>query len=188
MGLDAKGDASLAVAVSSDGVRLLRAGKEASFVESAAPGGSPLCCDISPSGDQIAVGLEDSKKVMIITVSGDSLGDATELFVAPGDPTVIRYSPDGAHLQSATTSVRSKCGTLRVQRSQFAWGCESHSAPVTAMAWSPDNKHKRRAALISRFHGPWKARRNESRCLWRICMVQSLQLNGQMQQPSCLQA
>jgi WD40 repeat protein len=136
------GDAGLAVVVSTDGVRLLRAGNEAAFVDSAALGGTPCCCDISPSGDQIAVGLEDSKKIMTFPVSGDALGEAAELFVAPGVATVIRYSPDGAHLAVADNQREIQVWNFESASKPIRMGMwKSHGAAVTALAWSPDNKH-----------------------------------------------
>ena len=130
------------MSVSSDGVRLLRSGEEASFVESSALGGAPFCCDISPSGDQIAIGLEESKRIMTLAVSGDSLGDATELFTAPGKPTVIRYSPDGAHLAVGDYQREIQVWNFESASKPIRMGMwKSHSAPVTALAWSPDNTH-----------------------------------------------
>jgi WD40 repeat protein len=136
------GNAEIAVVVSSDGVRLLRAGNEAAFVESSALGGTPSCCDISPSGDQVAVGLEDSKKIVTLNVSGDTLGDAAELYVAPGKPTVIRYSPDGTHLAVGDYQREIQVWNFEGASKPIRMGMwKSHGAAVTALAWSPDNKH-----------------------------------------------
>ena len=134
-------DPGLVVVVSSDGVRLLRDGNEVSHVESSALGANPTCCDVSPAGDQVAVGLENNS-VVVLPVTGDALGDKADLYKAPGKPTVLRYSPDGAHLAVGDAQREIQVWNFAASKKPIRSGMwKSHASAISTLAWHPDNTH-----------------------------------------------
>jgi WD repeat-containing protein 1 (actin-interacting protein 1) len=132
-------DAALCVIVSSDGVRLLRDGVEISFKETS--GLKSTCCDIHPNGGQVMIGADD-KKIYSLAVDDGNLGDLTEVYTAPGEPTCIQYSPDGTHLAVGDNQREIQVWNFESASKPIRSGMwKSHASGITCMSWNPNNTH-----------------------------------------------
>jgi WD40 repeat protein len=133
-------DTSLAVVVSSDGIRLLKDGAEACFL--ATGDNRPTCADIHPNGSQIVVGFEDKKVCTLAVAGGVSLGEPVELLVAPGKPLCVQYSPDGKNLAIGDDQREVQIWNFESSAKPIRSGMwKSHAAAVTCMAWNPNSTH-----------------------------------------------
>ena len=133
-------DPSLAVVVSSDGIRLLKDGNIACFVPSEV---RPTCADIHPNGSAVVIGFED-KKVCTLAIEGGgaSLGAPVELLVAPGKPLCVQYAPDGKNLAIGDDQREVQIWNFETSAKPIRSGMwKSHGASVTCMAWNPNSTH-----------------------------------------------
>jgi WD40 repeat protein len=131
----AAGENGLAVVACNGHVVLI---KNRAIVQSLPVNYHPGCVDIkiSPDGDKVAVGGDESKVRMYHV--GDNQLKEYESFPTNGNVTDVKFSPDGFYVACSTGKKQVKivsANDTKTEKGNFA----SHATKVNGIAWTPDN-------------------------------------------------
>jgi WD repeat-containing protein 1 (actin-interacting protein 1) len=134
----APGDSTLAVVSTNKGIKLIK--DQRLVFETPEFAWTPTCVAVAPSGDLVAVGSMEDKKIHLFDVVGDSLKESGEIVGHLGALTSVAFSPDGTQLAAgdAYREVRVWDVASRAPVVQGSW--VFHSTRVTSVAWSPSGK------------------------------------------------
>ncbi|TMW55592.1 hypothetical protein Poli38472_010474 [Pythium oligandrum] len=133
-----RGTSTLVAVSTNKGVKLLR--DQQLVFETPEFAWTPTCVALSPSGDLVAVGSQEDKKIYLFDVVGDSLKQSGEIVGHLGALTAVAFSPDGTLLAAGDSyrEVRVWDVASRTAKVQGQW--VFHSTRITTVAWSPSGK------------------------------------------------
>ncbi|GAB9464547.1 Wd40 repeat stress protein/actin interacting protein [Globisporangium polare] len=144
------GSSALAVVSSNKGVKLLL--DQRVVFETPEFSWTPSCVAISPSGDLVAVGSQEDKKIHLFDVVNNTLQETGEIVGHLGALTSVAFSPDGTLLAAGDTyrEVRVWDVASRSAKVQGQW--VFHSTRVTSVAWSPSGQFVVSGSLDERIY------------------------------------
>lgn len=144
------GSSALAVVSSNKGVKLLL--DQRVVFETPEFAWTPSCVAISPSGDLVAVGSQEDKKIHLFDVVNNTLQETGEIVGHLGALTSVAFSPDGSLLAAGDTyrEVRVWDVASRTAKVQGQW--VFHSTRVTSVAWSPSGQFVVSGSLDERIY------------------------------------
>lgn len=113
---------------------------------------TPTCVAISPSGDLVAVGSQEDKKIHLFDLANDTLVESGEIVGHLGALTCVSFSPDGSLLAAGDSyrEIRVWDVASRTAKVQGQW--VFHSTRVTSVAWSPSGKFVASGSLDERIY------------------------------------
>lgn len=142
---------SVAVVSSNKGVKLLV--DQRVVFETPEFAWTPSCVAVSPTGDLVAVGSTEDKKIYLFDIVNNSALQASgEIVGHLGALTSLAFSPDGTLLAAGDSyrEVRVWDVASRTAKVQGQW--VFHSTRITSVAWSPSGKFVVSASLDERIY------------------------------------
>jgi WD40 repeat protein len=140
----------LVVASTNKGIKVLR--DQRLVFETPEFAWTATCVAISPSGDLVAVGSQEDKKIHLFDLANDTLVESGEIVGHLGALTCVAFSPDGTLIAAGDSyrEIRVWDVASRTAKVQGQW--VFHSTRVTSVAWSPSGKFVASGSLDERIY------------------------------------